>query len=260
MNGAQGNGVRATPWLVCRHRRPQARIRLYCFPHSGGSPGEYVRWADDLPDVEVLGVQLPGRGSRLMAEPLTSLPSVLSRLLDSAEFEPPFAFFGHSMGGLTAYETARCLAERGRPVPEFVMTSACTPPGHPRDNGLRTLPDAELLAAVDGRFGGGLPPDLGEDATLRDLIMRSMRADITLSETYEPLPGPPWTGPLHAIGGRQDLPEEILARWEEFTTGPFSLTMLPGGHFYFRDPAHRRSLLGHLEGLLAGATAGQRRM
>ncbi|WP_051716577.1 thioesterase II family protein [Streptomyces sp. NRRL F-5727] len=253
MSETKRPGARPTPWLVCRHRRPGAPVRLYCFPHSGGSPGEYVRWADDLPDVEVLGVQLPGRGSRLMDEPLTSLPDVLDRLLDSAVFEPPFAFFGHSMGGLTAYETARRLAELGLPQPRFVMTSACTPPGHPRDNGLRALPDAELLAAVDGRFGGGLPPDLGEDAALRDLIMRSMRADITLSETYVPLPGPSWSGPLHAVGGRQDLPEEVLARWKEFTPGPFSLTMLPGGHFYFRDPAQRRSLLSHLAGLLAEA-------
>ena len=33
-----------TPWLVCRLRRPDAAVRLYCFPHSGGSPGEFVRW------------------------------------------------------------------------------------------------------------------------------------------------------------------------------------------------------------------------
>ena len=40
-------GVRVSGrWLACRARRPEAKHRLYCFPHSGGSAGEFVVWVD----------------------------------------------------------------------------------------------------------------------------------------------------------------------------------------------------------------------
>src|SRR5205823_943244 len=93
-----------TPWLVCRQRRPEAAMRLYCLPHSGGSAGEYVRWSDGLPGVEVWGVQLPGRGQRVGEPPLTRMPALVAALVASVPFRPPFALFGHSLGGLVAYE------------------------------------------------------------------------------------------------------------------------------------------------------------
>lgn len=36
---------------------------FYCFPHGGGSPGEYLRWACDLRKVRVCSIQLPSRSS-----------------------------------------------------------------------------------------------------------------------------------------------------------------------------------------------------
>ena len=38
-------------WLACRERRPEARFRLYCFPHSGGSAGEFVRAENELQEL-----------------------------------------------------------------------------------------------------------------------------------------------------------------------------------------------------------------
>src|SRR5690606_33103860 len=40
-------------------------LRLFCFPHAGGSAALFHRWPLQLPKtLELLGVQLPGRGSR----------------------------------------------------------------------------------------------------------------------------------------------------------------------------------------------------
>ncbi|NOT55098.1 MAG: putative thioesterase, partial [Deltaproteobacteria bacterium] len=57
-------------WTAYRKPRPQARLRLFCFPYAGGGALLYRTWADGLPaDVEVCPIQLPGRGTRLL-EPL----------------------------------------------------------------------------------------------------------------------------------------------------------------------------------------------
>src|SRR6185369_9129448 len=105
-------------------------------------------WATAVPpDIEVLGVQLPGRGSRFK-EPLAT---ELSPLLDALALEitrlgedAPFAFFGHSMGALIAFEVARELRRRGAPLPSHLFVSGHRAPGLPeRDAPLHHLSDGE---------------------------------------------------------------------------------------------------------------------
>ena len=57
----------AGKWITCARPRPAARVRLFCVPYAGGGTGAFRTWADRLPDfVEVLGIQPPGRESRLL--------------------------------------------------------------------------------------------------------------------------------------------------------------------------------------------------
>lgn len=100
-------------WALCRARDDSAALRMYCFPHSGGSPGEYMRWSDRLPGTEVWGVQLPGRGSRLAESPFTDMPELVDAVVSGLGFTGPYVLFGHSLGALVAFETAHALRERG---------------------------------------------------------------------------------------------------------------------------------------------------
>ncbi|MEE1799264.1 alpha/beta fold hydrolase [Streptomyces sp. JV176] len=253
MNRATTGRKPATPWLVGRRTPADAGLTLYCFAHSGGSPGEFLRWADELPGAALRGVQLPGRGSHAGAAALTTLPEVLDGVLDQVDFAPPFAFFGHSMGGLLAYETARRIVARGGAGPRFLVVSSCAPPHHPRDEGLRDLPDAELLTAIDERYGGGVPTELLLDETVRALLMRSFRADVSVSETYRPTPGPIPDCPLYVMGGAHDLAPGLLSEWARYTTGPSRTTVVEGGHFYLREAPGRRALLALLNTLITSA-------
>jgi surfactin synthase thioesterase subunit len=234
-----------SPWGLSRPRRPDAPIRLYCFPHSGGSPGEYVRWASGLPQAEVWGIQLPGRGARLNEKPFTAMPDLVGALVD--EFPPvdPFVFFGHSLGALVAFETARVLRSRGRPGPRRLVLSACTPPHHGLQRApLHTLPDAEFLDAVSEQFGG-LPPAIRTEPELLELVLPAYRADLEMFEKYEYVPGEPLSCPVTVIAGADDyIPPALMDDWRRYTTGDFERHTFPGGHFYLRDEPAREQLIG----------------
>jgi phthiocerol/phenolphthiocerol synthesis type-I polyketide synthase E len=225
-------------WLSCRVRRPDAALRLYCFPHSGGAAGEYMRWADWLPCAEVWGVQLPGRGRRLAEPPFTRMPELVSAVVAGAAFSPPFAFFGHSLGSLVAFECARALRERGLPGPMSLYLSATPAPQlHKPGPQLHALGDSELLAAVENRYGP-MSAELTGDPELQQLVLTGMRADLEIFSTYKYLPAEPLTCPIFVFGGTGDeVSLAELSAWNAHTAASFSLQMIPGDHFYFRERA-----------------------
>jgi medium-chain acyl-[acyl-carrier-protein] hydrolase len=225
-----------TPWILYAKPRPLARLRLFCFPYAGGGATTFRAWQDALPpSVEVLPVQLPGRGRR-MAEPAFTRTRSLARALAQAlrpYFDKPFAFFGHSMGALISFELARELRREHQPGPLQLFLSGRRAPQFPStDAPTYDLPDAEFIEALRGLEG--TPEEVLAQPELIQLMMPLLRADFELCETYAHEPEPPLACPISAYGGLQDagVTREQLEGWREQTAGGFTLRMLPGGHFF----------------------------
>ena len=237
-------------WLVRGTARP-GLPRLYCFPHGGGSVAEYVRWARDLPGVELYGVQVPGRGTRLQERAFTRMDPLVTALVEQNVFTAPYAFFGHSLGALVAYEVTRELRRAGRRLPDRLVLSGYPAPSLPRvDPPVHVLPDDALIAEVSRRHGG-LPDAVLEDPELRALVVGALRADYEILETYAWRDEPALLTPITVFGGREDrVTKEALAAWESHTSGGVTVRRLPGGHFYHRD--QRAALLRLLSGALRG--------
>src|SRR5262249_2529543 len=121
-------------WLPALRSDPFAPLRLFCFPYAGGSASTYSRWPDRLPrGIDVRAVQLPGRWNRLRETPLVHFDAVL-RALDEVLpplLDPPFVFFGHSLGALPAFEIACRLRDRGLPQPLQLFVSGRRAPQIP---------------------------------------------------------------------------------------------------------------------------------
>lgn len=227
-------------WLACRERRPAAAYRLYCFPHSGGSAGEFVRWADGLPDVEVLGLQLPGRGARLAEPAYTRMMPLVDAIVSGVAFRGPYAFFGHSLGALVAYEVAQVLQASGFRPPDRLFVSACPAPHLPRlDPPIHRLPNRELATMIAQEYGS-LPTEIAENPELMDLLLPAHRADFELVETYAYEAGDPLECPLTVVGGTEDeLGVSELTAWAAHSTAALDLELMPGGHFYLREQQER---------------------
>ena len=232
------------------------RIQLFCFPYAGAGTAPFAPWQRALPEVAVRPVRLPGREGRLAEPAFTSVHPLVERAAEglAPELEPPFAFFGHSMGALVAFELARRLRRLGRPGPRLVVVSAQPAPHFPPPRPpIYDLPEDEFLAAVE-RFGG-TPRAVLDDPELLSLLVSTLRADLSITDTYEFTPEPPLECPIAMFGGRDDplVDVEEMAAWREHTTRPDGLRLLDGGHFFVHE--QRERFLAELADVVRGHAA-----
>jgi surfactin synthase thioesterase subunit len=152
----------------------------------------------------------------------------------------PFAFFGHSMGALIAYQLTRRLPRQGEPIPTWLGVSAYGAPQGNTDADSRPhlMADDELRAWL--RSSGGSPPQLLDNDDVWHTFAPVLRSDFTLVDTWAPPLSPePLPVPLSVFAGMHDklIDEDRLFAWRALTTNFRGLHRYEGGHFYLTaDP------------------------
>ncbi|GLQ91145.1 thioesterase II family protein [Dyella acidisoli] len=219
-----------------------ARRRLICFHHAGGGPSLFWEWPKHVaPHTEVWAVAIPGRETRVAERPLYRLDTLAMMLVDAMPLDLPFAFFGHSLGGVTAFEVARQLHERRLPLPQRLFVSACPAPQLcRREKSRATLSDAELLRTLDS-FAATPKEILGHPEYLQ-MVLSVLRADFNLIDSYVVPEGSAFQLPITAYAGTTDThitPTRILA-WERWAMPGFTCRSFEGDHFYLN---HQRTVL-----------------
>jgi len=226
-------------WIAGQVGKVEANVRLFCFGHAGSGGALFHPWKTALlPEIEVCPIVLPGREMRQGEEPYTRIEQVIEPLF--AALLPltgkPFAFFGHSVGAVIAYELARRFTASYAPAPFCLFVSARRAPRLPsRRRPFFGLPDHEFLAAVRGM--NGMRSELLEHPEVLQIFIPSLRADFEMNDTYTLLPGPRLPCPVFAFVGDKDAevyPSE-MSDWAEVTDNQFALRIFPGDHFYYKD-------------------------
>jgi surfactin synthase thioesterase subunit len=218
-------------------------VRLVVFHHAGGSAAAYFPLTRCVPaDWDVLLLDLPGRGKRHARPALESIAELAA--VATADVLPwcdgaPLALFGHSLGAVVAYETARALEAAGRPA-AWLGVSGRAAPGQPVRAALpgEELSDGELMAQLTRM--GGMHPRAGELPDFRARFLPLVRSDLRAVAGYRPDPRrAPLGSPLTAFGAVDDVwaPPASLAPWSHETRGPFRRRTFTGGHFHFLGPA-----------------------
>jgi surfactin synthase thioesterase subunit len=251
----------ADEWIIRFVPTPRAPVRLVCFPHAGGSASFFFPLVHTLgakaaadaakdtntgtgtADAEILAVQYPGRQNR-RHEPCVddvhaladAVATALSPHLQRADRPDPrpLALFGHSMGAVVAFETARRLQERGQ-APAVLFASGRPAPSCRRTDAVHLRDDQGVLDEI--RTVGGTDTRVLDNPEILASVLPALRADYRAVETYRAAPGATVTCPIAAMTGDADPRVSVTeARaWAEHTTGGFSLRVLPGGHFYLAE-------------------------
>jgi medium-chain acyl-[acyl-carrier-protein] hydrolase len=237
-------------WITCPQPNPQASLRLFCFPYAGGSSLIFRTWADILPkNIEVFAIEYPGRGTQMKSVAFTRLEPLVNAIAQAltGQFAPvllpyldkPFAFFGHSMGGLICFEVARLLRNNYNKNPVHLFISGRSAPQIlNRNPPIHALPEPEFLEEL--RLLNGTPVAVLENTELMQLLVPILRADFAVLETYEYVPAPPLECAIAVFGGLQDREVNIgeLEAWQEQTTTSFELKMFSGDHFFLNSEKH----------------------
>lgn len=229
---------------------------VVCLPHAGGSASAYLPLSAELSAAaEVLLVQYPGRQDRLAEPVLDDIRQLADRIAHALRpwRERPLALFGHSMGSLLAYEVAlRLERRRGRELLGLLLSGRAAP-CVPSNRNVHKMDDERLARHLAGL--AGTPAALLADKDLLATVLPSVRADFKAVETYRDRAGAKVTCPISCYSGRQDegVPIEGLAKWADYTTGDWNLTLFDGGHFYLQSRTQEvgRALLRDLSAFTA---------
>ncbi len=225
-------------WIVRYRPNEQARLRLFCIPYAGGGASMFRPWLDGLPaDIEVCGIQLPGREARLGELACTRITPLIQALADAIlpYLDRPFAFYGHSMGALVCFELARQLRRISHRVPLCLYLAAYRAPQLPNPNiKIYHLP-AEVFKVV--LRADGIPETILQNKELMQAMLPTLRADFEICDTYEYREKTPLSCPFVIFGGQEDVRVRLadLEAWSVHSSATCSLFMLPGSHFFLHS-------------------------
>ncbi|HYY30191.1 MAG TPA: SDR family NAD(P)-dependent oxidoreductase, partial [Chthoniobacterales bacterium] len=285
-NGAEtlrrraGDTVPQSEWIVVTRPDPAASVRLFCFPFAGGGSAVYRFWNDGIGDsIEVIAVEPPGRLARIDQPPVkdvqvfaTEAAKAMMPVLDK-----PFAMFGHCLGGLTMYETARELQRVAGKLPIHMFVSGSRPPDLINREGpfeyllqdrlLRSklydpfLPiheqTEEVFVDVIRMFRIDSTDQMLKSPELRALVLPVVRAEFEMASKYRHRREAPLNFPITCFKGADDLyvTRADALSWGRFTTSNFQVYIRQGEHFLL--VSDRNFILSTINRELADYTSRQ---
>lgn len=213
-------------------------MTLFCLPFAGGGVSAYAPWKRRLaPQAELAPIQLPGR------EELWDLPylesireaAVLAADRIAEKARGPYCLFGHSMGGLIAFEASRELVRRDFPPPRRLIVSASPAPRVFKARLTVSILEREGFGRLRELLGGTFDL-MSQDPELFAYVMRTMRADVLMCERYVHEPGPALPVAVEAFWASSDplceRPE--IEAWDEHAGKGLNIRTFDGDHFYFK--------------------------
>ncbi|SMD25846.1 type I polyketide synthase [Kibdelosporangium aridum] len=238
-------------WIhTVQGRSNLASLRVFTLPFVGGAASVFAPWPDYLPDsVEVVALQAPGREDRINEVPIESMPEFIAELADAMlpYLDRSFAIYGHSMGGLLAYELTKYLEQQFAEVPTKLIIAGWPSAIHVEDyvRGLKHLRDGQIVGGESDdrvlevlRDNGLLMGPIADENSIKPL-MPAVRADLRMLGDYRFSDGVLLRAPITVLHGEEDplFAEDQLRAWEKLTSGGFSMTTVPGGHLFIQNPS-----------------------
>lgn len=247
------NDGRTDPWLRRANMNSQGTIRLFCFHHAGAGASTFNAWPKTLGShIELWKVQLPGREDNWQTPALRNVHELIDRLLPEIAplLDVPYAFYGHSMGAIVAFELARSIRNAALPQSAHLFVSGRRAPQLALSHRpLFSLPFDELMSQL--REMGATSLALYERTEWRDRLLATIRADLEVSDVYVYRDGFPLDVPIDAFGGVTDssVQEWEWMSWNVQTSRRFQGTSLSGHHIL--DQAGKVQLMNIIDQTLS---------
>ncbi|NIM14920.1 MAG: thioesterase [Candidatus Aminicenantes bacterium] len=217
------------------------KIKLFCFPYAGGAAAAFNKWRQYLDKyIDLRAVELAGRGKRIYDPPYNSIEEAVDdvfNLISEELAKGPYAFYGHSMGGIIAYELAYKIRDNNLPEPLHIFFSGRGAPNIPceDDEMYHLLPEDEFREKIIEL--GGTPKEFFDHLELLEVLLPMLRSDFKIAETYE------HNGEIKPldyditvfIGKEEEVNAEQMHGWREHTNKVCTIYYFAGEHFFIHD-------------------------
>lgn len=227
-------------------------MHLFCFPYAGGSKSLYDKWPSYFSrGINIQPIEYPGRGIRSREKLIPKLDLLLADLekeiLLKLSKGAPFAFFGHSLGAIIAFEMALLFKKKYNLEPTALFLSASPDPStisslFPMAN----LEDREFIQAIEELKG--VPDYLIGTEEFKTFFLPILRNDFALLDGYR-CHMQTLKCPFIVFGGNQDnkISMSDLRKWEAWSQIGTTFHELEGDHFFVHEP---RKIIEKIEDFL----------
>jgi len=209
--------------------------QIFLIHFAGGNCYSFQFMMPYLKDVEVIAVELPGRGKRAKEELLHDFDAAALDLF--AQILPrlsgaDFIIYGHSMGSLLGLRIAAMLEACGK-YPAGALFTGNAGPGIKKYNQTYLL-DRPAFKEVLRKLGG-IPEEVFQHEELFSFVEPIIRADFEIVEKSEQYCFLPVKTPIYTIMGTREEFVGDIDNWRSYTHAHFTKDVLFGGHFFIHD-------------------------
>jgi surfactin synthase thioesterase subunit len=141
------------------------------------------------------------------------------------------------MGAIIAYTIAQQRIAALQRGPDALIVVSCAAPHLPSAAARIDLADDVQLADTLYQFGG-LPAEVLVRPEWLAALMPLVRDDLQICASHRDRGEPQLPCPIYIFGGDADplVTHTDLTGWRHHSSQPKPETIVPGGHFLFRDP------------------------
>ncbi|UXP34082.1 SDR family NAD(P)-dependent oxidoreductase [Reichenbachiella agarivorans] len=226
-------------WFVHKKNEegyPSNNIKLFMFHSMGAGASMFNDFMYDAPlGTDVYAVQMPGRENRKKEGFFSHIEDLLEDLEQSILplLDGPFAFFGHSFGGIVAFELTRILrAKHGKEPIRFFSSATMAPQMTHTWKNLDVMAQTTISSNSEQKLLGLMT--YIDDIEYVKKILPIMRLDMALLINYDFVEADKFNCPITVFSAIEDevtLPEEMTP-WQEHTTAEFKQELVHGDHWF----------------------------
>ena len=229
---------------------------LFCFPYAGGNKRLYENWQEHLPpSIRVYPIEYPGRGTKTKEKLASNLEQILSYLEKEIGDVPKgrFAFFGHSLGAIIAFELALILRDKYGIEPIALFLSGCPSPDTATHLSSNSTQDNGTFIETLQKLNG-IPPSLLQSKEFKDFFLPILRTDFSLMDGYD-RKATKVSFPLVLFGSNQDPIASLsdMNEWADWSEQKIELYEMEGDHFFVHEP---KQILPHIAAKLCPLSVG----
>lgn len=223
------------------NQKGNGKIVLFCLPYAGGSATVYNKFNQYLDkNIEMVPIEYAGRGKRIKEEFYTDVSSAAEDVYNEAikhMNDCEFAFWGHSMGSVIAYEVCSRIRKNCGREPLCIFVSGRYPPHiKKQEKKLHILSDENFKEEI--LKIGGTPKEVFDNKELAQLFVPILRADYRIIEDYTMCGNPvKFKSQIIVLSGKKDkiVNRSELFEWQKYSESNISMYEFDGGHFFINN-------------------------